>query len=54
MPRVSKHELWSAVWNAKVALDKAAGLVDTWLEQDEEDRESIMNQPHKKKKKPKK
>ncbi len=51
MPQVSKHEVWSAIWNAKTAVDKAAKLVDTWLQQEAE---GSMPHPHKKKKKPKK
>lgn len=36
MPEVSKHEVWSAMRNAKNVLDKAVKLVDSWLQLDVE------------------
>ena len=50
MPRVSKHQVWSAIRNAKAVLDKAVRLVDTWVQQDIEAQEGNMPHPHKKKK----
>lgn len=51
MPRVSKYEVWSAIMNAKALLDKAARLVDTWLQQDtgEEEFEKLRKSRGKKK-----
>lgn len=48
MPQISKYEVLSALWNAKLALDKAVRLMDTWLQQEAE---GEMPHPKKKKKK---
>lgn len=31
---MNKHELWSAIWNAKQAIDRAAKLIDEFYQED--------------------